>query len=1843
MRNFKKRICLIGLTLLGSACFLSGTAISRLSEVQADAATLETEFTNEGQFSISQYSTVAYEFVDGASEGLPAGYDGAVLRVVSSGGAAYVTVDFSGMQILASEVASIMVRAYSPDYTADDEFRTTSLTSTLVQYGAGAYDMSTWCDIPLKATTISQMTDENGYLTSIILGLRDKGTISQYFYIDSITVNMKSTTKVTFNQLHSLWNNYPYDNANCTYLMFDGGISGNGNLDADFSDLLSKMTLNDAAVDSSIYSFYCPNWIGADGGIIMRVATNPAAGSVLTLSAGATFNIGGSDTNLYEITEDVYLQFDGTVWTVSSKPASGEMATFVGVWGEAGDFNCEQTVLLQYSSASEWNYADMGDLVSKITLKNTQTGESVPASDVNLVGWEGQRWIVLRALAGYDVVEIASGGTFGGVVIPGLKLSKVHGCWVSNGPQAATTSYTGMAGGWNNAKNEGAGQTILKFEANPLGNAADATNLASTINATSLMVKYNGKSFAEHFANVENANRAKYMISYAHGHNYFFFSIPETDLVDGATFEIEEGTPFMNQYLPKVTLKYNASAGIWESFVDMTYGEPTFSAATESYVGAWGWNHATDNTAVIKDANYGYTIVADWAMSGSDNLAATESVTSLSITLNGVSFYELYQADDGYRLNAQLGFFAFSVPTSALVAGNGYEYPTLEIVNGTPFYAGNYLPETTLIYKDGAWQLPKEEVVINYNPSFVSIGELNHMENETLQAYGLSLVFDTVGFTVAGQQIMPASSSGFTLNGDEVRPALWGGEQLLFWLGMAKCEAGYNGYSHATLKIADGAKIVNENGEEFTLSELTMYLVDGVWTTEQPADYTVVVIDTTNYNPDFVKIGSLNHYDHDTLWGLSLVFDTTGFTSDQQIMAESWDGFTLNGESQAVALWGGNQLLFWMKKEYCEPGYNMYSHATLKIAEGATIINDSGKLFTFKALTLYLVDGAWTTEMPEGYEVLEPTNFASIDASTTNNAVVFTFEDDFVWSASEGTLAAHVLFDGVTTLEEDGGSVTADPDKKTVTVRVVGNYSKIQITNGGDIAGVRIPEVVAYSTETGWELKPQSYNTLTGIGVYGNNNRPAHEIYHTVLSFSEYFVLGGNDGVNDATNMASSADYEVATKVTLNGKSFYELYQEDPRFYIGYMSGGKYFTFQIPALYLDGQPENGYEYHTIEIEDGTVFMDWKLPALTMICFDKVWMNADGFNPEPLVYGGIPYGWNCMQNGANIDTILQFGKYEFDPSNNSYLGDYLGEDNGTISRADATNLAAISSEQIATKMTINGVPVKDISGITVSYAHGYSLLYISVPAYELCPNDDYKCVVLHIEANTVFKKSVLSEVTLYLVDGQWQTEPPTTVNNDKAGTYLTASDLFGGASGGYYANGVYKLTDADDNAEIVSSAKVANSGVIYNFLYKSSAIDFDYSLFTGATDDFGGVRVTIYRNLGESTQGFNVYVNGALQGSKQAAFMENEWYAIRIAILVQNGNINVSVAVDGIEVVHAETECDGILGEEIKLKKAYGDLSFADFRTGDIKSPTIYWQGKNVYRFSVGEVKPADGRFAQVISVSDNYDKANFGAEDIIVTWQDGAIKDGKLQKGEWLVTFSVSDKAGNVAYYSITALVTNPYEITVTLQVEGETSYVISAKGALLAKPADPTKEGDELVNYIFDGWYLGDKKWDFANDYAFEDMELVAVFTVEYKEYAEYTVTVVSEGLEAGYTYTFKLLYGSTLDTSIFERDGYTYKLMSGGQEIDQITVDGELQITVVYTADIIDSDSSSDSSESSSSDEPGSDVSTPVESSPVDSTPKKKSGCRGSINGCMAGMLLTLVASAFIFARKFSKKEGK
>ena len=194
MKALTKHIYLIGLTALCSLCLLFGCVFSftQTTKVKADAVTLEAEFTNNGQFTVSKYNgAVPFEYVDGAAEGLPTGYEGAVLKITTTSNLAYAVLDFSASNIKASSVESIVVRIYSPEYTSADEFRTNvgSSSNYQVQYGAGAYNMGTWCDITLNATSMSTLTDANGYLANIAVGTRVKGGASVY-YIDSVTVNI---------------------------------------------------------------------------------------------------------------------------------------------------------------------------------------------------------------------------------------------------------------------------------------------------------------------------------------------------------------------------------------------------------------------------------------------------------------------------------------------------------------------------------------------------------------------------------------------------------------------------------------------------------------------------------------------------------------------------------------------------------------------------------------------------------------------------------------------------------------------------------------------------------------------------------------------------------------------------------------------------------------------------------------------------------------------------------------------------------------------------------------------------------------------------------------------------------------------------------------------------------------------------------------------------------------------------------------------------------------------------------------------------------------------------------------------------------------------------------------------------------------------------------------------------------------------------------------------------------------------------------------------------------------------------------------------------------------------
>ncbi len=333
MSKVSKKIAISLLSAASAFCLIAGGVKANATAAKADGASLENEFTNGGQFTVSPYSGVMFEYVDGASEaGLPAGYTGAVLKVADNG-AAYFDVNFTAAQINALMVESVIIRVYSPDYSSADEFRINNGAGSVG--GAGANDMSTWCDISLP---VNLLTDANGYLGTATLGLRDKGTISPYFYVDSITVKMKEleTTKITFAGAHSAWNHYLHGEEYCTILQFDGGI-GVGSLDANYSNIYANMTLDGQPVNASDVSFICRAWLDGQGdSILMKWKTNPAEGAVLKIAAGAMFTNGSVDANTYEISQDLYLQFIGGKWeaytpTGSETPVENVSVTFTHI------------------------------------------------------------------------------------------------------------------------------------------------------------------------------------------------------------------------------------------------------------------------------------------------------------------------------------------------------------------------------------------------------------------------------------------------------------------------------------------------------------------------------------------------------------------------------------------------------------------------------------------------------------------------------------------------------------------------------------------------------------------------------------------------------------------------------------------------------------------------------------------------------------------------------------------------------------------------------------------------------------------------------------------------------------------------------------------------------------------------------------------------------------------------------------------------------------------------------------------------------------------------------------------------------------------------------------------------------------------------------------------------------------------------------------------------------------------------------------------------------------------------------------------------------------------------
>ncbi|MDY5820451.1 MAG: InlB B-repeat-containing protein [Candidatus Borkfalkiaceae bacterium] len=134
----------------------------------------------------------------------------------------------------------------------------------------------------------------------------------------------------------------------------------------------------------------------------------------------------------------------------------------------------------------------------------------------------------------------------------------------------------------------------------------------------------------------------------------------------------------------------------------------------------------------------------------------------------------------------------------------------------------------------------------------------------------------------------------------------------------------------------------------------------------------------------------------------------------------------------------------------------------------------------------------------------------------------------------------------------------------------------------------------------------------------------------------------------------------------------------------------------------------------------------------------------------------------------------------------------------------------------------------------------------------------------------------------------------------------------------------------------------------------------------------------------------------------------------------------------------------------------------------------------------------------------------------------------------------------------------NEYDVKI-----GELATVKVAYGNKLTKPeTDPTKDMTVDKVYTFDGWYNGETKWNFDVDTVKGDVTLVAKFTETARKY---TVTITFVGLEKDEV-TLQVEYNGTVDFSAYAEDGYNMTIKNGETEITELTVTGDVNITITY-----------------------------------------------------------------------------
>ena len=485
-----------------------------------------------------------------------------------------------------------------------------------------------------------------------------------------------------------------------------------------------------------------------------------------------------------------------------------------------------------------------------------------------------------------------------------------------------------------------------------------------------------------------------------------------------------------------------------------------------------------------------------------------------------------------------------------------------------------------------------------------------------------------------------------------------------------------------------------------------------------------------------------------------------------------------------------------------------------------------------------------------------------------------------------------------------------------------------------------------------------------------------------------------------------------------------------------------------------------------------------------------------------------------------------------------LLDFNVENLGNVVSSDK-NLVAMAG------VSINGVKLTEIEGASITYMHGANHMGIELPMEAIYPTENYPISILKVEEGTVFENYELPEITLSLIGGTWVVGEYEMMPEED--TYVTISDIVG-----------------EDRMEIGAEGSIAAASgfegdVSLKFVYRSEEAIVNYvpygglAVYVNSTNNWDGWRIFFVAN--------KVYVYDATMGGigdqhvllGEADFGIASSFEMQIEISVKQTAGKYSIVIGGscakILEINDITPIGTYIGGGISIYSATRSCSVKDYKYGDVFDPVLTINSKQEIVLNEGDAVPE-------IDVT-----AMDGLTEITPTyaWDDGAVTDGKMNAGVWNCIVTAMDANGNYSTAIIRVTVKGEPKYTVTFDDKGDAEY---GYGEKIVKPADPTKEATAKVQYTFDGWYVGDVKWDFDNDIVTADVVLVAKF-VESDVYYKVTVTLAGEE-----TQTIYVTYGAQIDLSVFDKEGFATEVKKGGEVINSLVVTEDTAIEISYTA---------------------------------------------------------------------------